>query len=224
MFGINVGLLALALIYSYLRLDWRTNKRQKPLSEAPNLFTDFFDYNHVVDTGKTIFKFRRHNRRCYLLILIVMMAFYTFQRDEKNMSYLYVQLIFKWSFDEFSNFRTVQSTVQDLFLLFAIPLMSRVFGWRDTIIIMIGALAHSVGRIFFATAVDSWVFYLGGIFAAIGPIVAPVIRSMVSKLVANSEKGIFKSQNSEFSSSIFYWYVGLAILKIYVLCLVVLFN
>ncbi|EFA08602.2 proton-coupled folate transporter isoform X1 [Tribolium castaneum] len=189
MFGINVALLFLAIVYSFLRLDWRTNSRQQPLSEAPNLFTDFFDYNHVVDTGKTLFKSRRNNQRCYLLILIAMMAFYTFQRDEKAMSYLYVQLIFKWTFDEFSNFRTVQSAIQDVFLLCAIPLMSRVLGWRDTIIIMIGALAHSVGRIFFATADESWMFYLGGVFAAIGPIVAPVIRSMVSKLVANSEKG-----------------------------------
>jgi hypothetical protein len=189
MFGINVSLLVLAIIYTFLRLEWRTNKRQKPISEAANLFTDFFDYNHVVNTGKTLFKPRRHNRRMYLLLLILMMAFYTFQRDEKDMSYLYVQLVFKWNFDEFSNFRTIQSAVQDVFLLLAIPLMSRVLGWRDTIIIMIGALAHSVGRIFYATAIDSWVFYLGGIFAAIGPIVAPVIRSMVSKLVANSEKG-----------------------------------
>ncbi|RZC34752.1 MFS 1 and/or Sugar tr domain containing protein [Asbolus verrucosus] len=189
MFGINVGLMVLAIIYTFLRLDWRTNNRQKPISEASNLFTDFFDYNHVVNTGKTLFKKRRHNRRCYLLILVAMMAFYTFQRDEKDMSYLYVQLVFKWKFEDFSQFRTVQSAVQDVFLLLAMPLMSRILGWRDTVIIMIGALAHSVGRIFYATADASWVFYVGGIFAAIGPIVAPVIRSMVSKLVANSEKG-----------------------------------
>ncbi|XP_063917352.1 proton-coupled folate transporter isoform X3 [Zophobas morio] len=189
MFAINVSLLVLAIIYTFLRLDWRTSARQKPLSEASNLFTDFFDYNHVVTTAVTLFKPRRHNRRSYLLILILMMAFYTFQRDEKDMSYLYVNLVFKWQFNEFSDFRTVQSAIQDVFLLLAIPLMSRVLGWRDTVIIMIGALAHSVGRIFYATAADPWVFYLGGVFAAIGPIVAPVIRSMVSKLVATSEKG-----------------------------------
>lgn len=191
MFGINVSLLVLAVIYTFLRLDWQTSSRQRPLSEASNILTDFFDYNHVINTCTTLVKKRRQHQRTYLLILILMMAFYTFQRDEKNMSYLYTALVFKWDFNQFSDFRTVQSAIQDVFLLLAIPIMSRFLGWRDTIIIMIGALAHAVARIFYALAQVGWLFYVGGVFAAIGPVVAPVIRSLVSKIVASSEKGSY---------------------------------
>lgn len=90
-----------------------------------------------------------------------MMALYVFQRDERNMMYLYCQLVFNWTVGQYSTFRTVQSALQDLGLLFAIPIMSRLLGWRDTVIIMVGALAHTTARIFYSQAVATWVFYMG---------------------------------------------------------------
>ncbi|KAK5641306.1 hypothetical protein RI129_009853 [Pyrocoelia pectoralis] len=189
MFIINASLLGAAIIYTALRLDTRTNDKQKPISEAKNVITDFFDYKHVVDTFKTIFKRRTFARRSYLLLLILAMATYTFQRDERQMSYLYLQLVFNWTFDQVSTFRIYQSAIQDVMLLVAIPLMSKVLGWRDTIIALIGSLAHIAARIFYTTADVGWLFYLGGAFASLGPVVAPIIRSMVSKLVAVAERG-----------------------------------
>ncbi|KAJ8978071.1 hypothetical protein NQ317_000629 [Molorchus minor] len=124
MFIINASLLVLAVLYTFLRLKWRSNPNQKPLSEANNVFLDFFDYNHVVDTTVTIVKKRPRGRRSYLIMLIVMMALYTFQRDERDMMYLYCQLVFNWTLGQFSTFRTFQSALQDVALLFAIPLMS----------------------------------------------------------------------------------------------------
>lgn len=117
------------------------------------------------------------------------MALYTFQRDEKAMSYLYFQLALKWVFDQVSNFRTYQSALQDVTLLVAIPFLSKFLGWKDTVIIMLGALCHSIARLFFALGETTVLIYVGGIFAAVGPIVAPVIRSMMSKLVAPAERG-----------------------------------
>ncbi|CAG9761150.1 unnamed protein product [Ceutorhynchus assimilis] len=189
MFIINASLLVAAILYSMLRLQWRTSASQKPLSEAGNLFLDFFDYSHVSDTAKTLCKRRPNKDRLVLLMLILMMALYTFQRDERNMTYLYCQLVFNWSDAQYSNFRTFQSALQDVGLLVAIPLLSKVLKLSDCAIIMAGALAHSAARIFYSTAIEAWVFYFGGVFAAFGPIVAPVIRSMLSKIVATSEKG-----------------------------------
>uniref|UniRef100_V5I9A0 Proton-coupled folate transporter n=1 Tax=Anoplophora glabripennis TaxID=217634 RepID=V5I9A0_ANOGL len=189
MFTINVSLMAIAVIYTLARLNWQSNHNQKPFSEADNKFLDFFDYNHVVNTVVTVCKKRPRSKRTYLIMMFVMMALYTFQRDERDMMYIYCQLVFNWTLAQFSKFRTFQSALQDVILLLAIPLMSSVLGWRDTIIVMIGAMAHTAARIFYSTAEVSWVFYTGGVFAAIGPIVAPVIRSIVSKIVSNSEKG-----------------------------------
>lgn len=189
MFTINCILMAMSIVYTFFILKWRTTDKQRPLSEAKNVFLDFFDKNHLIDTYKTIFKKRPRNQRTYLLILILMMAMYTFQRDEKNMMYMYLQLVFKWTFGQYSTFKTYLSALQDVILLVSVPFISNVLGWRDTIIVLIGSFCHSIARIFYATSETALLFYVGGTFAAIGPIVAPVIRSMVSKLVANTEKG-----------------------------------
>ncbi|KRT81904.1 membrane transporter, partial [Oryctes borbonicus] len=189
MFTINASMLLLAILYTFLRLDWRTSEKQRPLREANNVITDFFDTDHVVQTLTTLCKRRPNKRRIYLLILILAMAFYTFQRDEKPMMYLYVQLVLKWTFDEFSNFKTYVSALQGVILLCAVPLLNKVFNWRDTCVMMLGAICHSVARIFYATASVDWLLYVGGTFAAIGPVVAPVIRSTVSKIIPAEERG-----------------------------------
>lgn len=189
MFAINCALMAMSILYTFFILKWRTNDKQRPLSEANNVILDFFDKDHLISTSKTIFRKRPNSQRTYLIILIVSMAMYTFQRNEKDMMYMYLQLVFNWGFGDYSQFKTFQTALQDVLLLVSVPFISNVLGWRDTIIAMIGALFMFLARIFYSTAEIGWVFYIGGGFSAVGPIVAPVIRSMVSKLVANSEKG-----------------------------------
>ncbi|CAK9826806.1 Proton-coupled folate transporter [Anthophora retusa] len=162
MFVINTSLLALAILYSLIRLKWQTLPQQQPLA-GTNLLTDFFDKKHVVATIKT--------------------------RDEKPMSFLYTQLKFKWDVSKFSNFRTFQSTTFVLAMLIGVPVMSKLMGIRDTMMVAIGAIAHASGRLIFVLAQTSELFYVGAAVAALGPIVAPVLRSMTSKLVSVEERG-----------------------------------
>lgn len=109
MFIINTSLLVLAILYSLIRLEWRTLPQQQPLSGV-NLLTDFFDKKHVTATVKTVTNSRPNHGKLHLWLLLLIMMLYTFQRDEKPMSYLYTQLKFKWNVTKFSNFRTFQST------------------------------------------------------------------------------------------------------------------
>lgn len=108
MFGINSTLLALAILYSLVRLKWQTLPQQQPLA-GTNLLTDYFDKKHVMATVRTMTKNRPNHGKLHLWFLLVIMMLYTFQRDEKPMSFLYTQLKFKWDVRKFSNFRTFQS-------------------------------------------------------------------------------------------------------------------
>ena len=188
MFIINTCLLVLAILYSLIRLEWRTLPQQQPLAGG-NLLTDFFDKKHVIATVKTVTKSRPNHGKLHLWLLLLIMMLYTFQRDEKPMSYLYTQLKFKWDVTKFSNFKTFQSTTFVLAMLIGVPLMSKVMGIRDTLIVAIGAIAHASGRVIFALTRISELFYVGAAVAALGPVVAPVLRSMTSKLVPVEERG-----------------------------------
>lgn len=187
MFSINATLLVIAIIYSLLNLEWQTQQRQQISNNNP--FIDFFDKKHVEETIKTLTKKRENHGRAYLWILLLAMGLYTFQRDEKPMSYLYTQLKFKWGVTDFSKFKTFLSTLFVIAMLIGVPMMSKVIGMKDTLIVAVGAIAHASGRIIFALAAVPQLFYVGAAVAALGPIVAPVLRSMTSKLVPVEERG-----------------------------------
>ncbi|XP_015188482.1 PREDICTED: proton-coupled folate transporter [Polistes dominula] len=187
MFTINATLLVIAIIYSFLNLEWQTQQRQEISNNNP--FTDFFDKKHVEETIKTLTRRRENHGRAYLWILLLAMTFYTFQRDEKPMSYLYTQLKFKWDVTDFSKFKTFLSTLFVIAMLIGVPTMSKLIGMRDTLIVAVGAIAHASGRVIFALATIPQLFYVGAAVAALGPIVAPVLRSMTSKLVPIEERG-----------------------------------
>lgn len=96
------------------------------------------------------------------------MALYAFQRDEKPYLYLYTQLKLDWTTQIYSNFKTYQSASFVLVMLLAVPLFNRVFKWKDTIIVAIGACAHSMGRICFALATQTSAMYIGASIASFG--------------------------------------------------------
>ncbi|XP_054013732.1 thymic stromal cotransporter homolog [Hylaeus anthracinus] len=188
MFTINTSLLVLAIVYSLIRLKWQTLPQQESLV-GTNLLTDFFDKKHVVETMKTMTKSRPNYGKLHLWLFLLIMMLYTFQRDEKPMSYLYTQLKFKWDVTKFSNFRTFQSTTFVLAMLIGVPVMTKLMGIKDTIIVAIGAIAHAAGRVIFVLASVPELFYVGAAVAALGPVVAPVLRSMTSKLIPVEDRG-----------------------------------
>lgn len=96
------------------------------------------------------------------------MALYAFQRDEKPYLYLYAQLNLNWTTEIYSNFKTYQSASFVLVMLIAVPIFNRVLKWKDTIIVAIGACAHSLGRVCFAMASETWIMYLGASVASFG--------------------------------------------------------
>ncbi|XP_021188002.3 probable peptidoglycan muropeptide transporter SLC46 [Helicoverpa armigera] len=192
MFAINTVLMFLATLYTVIFLKWQTRPEQKSLKEAgvKNPLTDFFDVKNIVQTITILSQKRPNNRRLFLWFLLISMAFYTFQRDERSVMYLYTIKVFKWDTTSFSNFRTYLSTMYVLAMLFGIPLMTKVLQWRDTLIVMLGATAHICGHLVYAHAKTANLWYLGATFAALGPCVAPLIRSMTSKVLPASERGV----------------------------------
>lgn len=112
MFILNCSMLVCAIIYTFFRLDWATTPQQKPLKlccldvsnklqhrsaengvindsviedkkeKDPNCLLDFFDKDHLIGSLRTIFKTRPNHGRLYLIILVISLGLYTFQRGK----------------------------------------------------------------------------------------------------------------------------------------------
>ncbi|XP_017080393.1 proton-coupled folate transporter [Drosophila eugracilis] len=191
MFTVNASLLALAIIYTLFALKWQTTSRQRSLRELGccGFWGDFFDKQHVKDSFVVLVKPRKGHRRSFLIILLISMALYTFQRDEGQYLYMYTLGKFDWDVSAYSNFKTFKSSAYVIAMLLAVPLMNKVLGWRDSTIIFIGTWAHSIARLFFYFATNTDLLYAGAVVCSLGPIVGPMIRAMTSKIVPTSERG-----------------------------------
>ncbi|KAJ0183899.1 hypothetical protein K1T71_000322 [Dendrolimus kikuchii] len=192
MFAINTALMVIATLSAFLLLEWQTRTEMKSLKQAglKNPITDFFDVKNIMQTVVTLTKKRSNNRRLFLWFLLISMAFYTFQRDERPVMYMYTTKVFQWDLTTFSNFRTYLSLWYVVAMLFGIPLFTKVFKIRDTLILMVGATAHISGHMIYAHASIDKMMYVGATAAALGPLVAPLIRSMTSKVLPPAERGV----------------------------------
>ncbi|AAN04419.1 tetracyclin-resistance protein [Heliothis zea nudivirus] len=192
MFAINTSLMIAATLYTILFLKWQTRPEQKSLKEAglKNALGDFFDLENINTTLNILVKKRPNNRRLFLWFILLSMAFYTFHRDERSVMYMYAIKEFKWDTTAYSHFRTYLSAMYVTAMLFGIPIMSRIFKWTDTLIVMLGAVAHICGHLVYAHAKIANLWYLGATLAALGPCVAPLLRSMASKVLPASERGV----------------------------------
>lgn len=56
-------------------------------------------------------------------------------------------------------------------------------------IVFIGTWTHAIARLFYYFANSGKLFYAGAMVCSLGPIVGPMIRSMTSKIVRQSERG-----------------------------------
>ncbi|RZF42731.1 hypothetical protein LSTR_LSTR014312 [Laodelphax striatellus] len=198
MFSIQLALQVTAFVYACLTMKRKTNHSVLAKHTGVGsrcLWGGICDWNIVVETWRTLTKKHPNNRRLLFISIICAMGFYTFQRDEKHIMFLYTQLKFHWSVSEFSRFRTFYSSmiyksfVCCLGLFAAVPLLTKVLGMRDTIVACIGCLAHASGRMIFTIAQQPSVLYVGAAVGSLGTIVAPVLRSITSKLIPASERG-----------------------------------
>jgi PCFT/HCP family folate transporter-like MFS transporter 1/3 len=95
LFATNASLVVVALIYSALRLQWRSAPNMSITEKVPvsRFFCDFFDKNHLIQTIRAVIKKRPGHRRAYLVALLIAMALYTFQRG-KNIYLISFDLIY----------------------------------------------------------------------------------------------------------------------------------
>ncbi|XP_046994617.1 proton-coupled folate transporter [Schistocerca americana] len=190
MFAVNACLMLAAVVYAAVALRSRTAPGHEPLPRrADACCADFWDWRAARATLATLARRRPRRRRAILCLIVIAVAFYTFQRDEKNMMYLYTQLVFHWSADVYSDFKTFQSAAYVLGVLLGVPLMSRLLRLSDTTVVMVGAVAHATARLLYAFASTSVLLYVGAGIAGLGPVVIAVLRSIASKVVPLPERG-----------------------------------
>lgn len=189
MFILNLAILIITFIYSILILKSRTTVDQDNVNKLlkKGILNEFFNKKHIKESLGLLTK--NNDKRNFIIIILLTTILFTFQREEGKYLYVYSVFKFKWDINTYSIFKTIKSFSYFIGVMICIPIMNKIFKWRETIIIFVGIAAHIITRIFYYCAHSSDMFYIGGIICGLGPVVSPMIRSIISKLVSKTDRG-----------------------------------
>lgn len=135
MFALNAGIQICALVSAYFLMDWQTTTSQHSMSHMSiwNIFQAYFQFRHIASSYRVLTRKRPANRRAFLIMLLISMALYTFQREENIYLFLYATFKFKWDVNQYSNFKTTKTCSFVLAMLLVVPLLNKIFKWRDSV-------------------------------------------------------------------------------------------
>ena len=117
-----------------------------------------------------------------------------------NVSYLFVRDKFGWSTRENSFYDATSMFVLVIGTIFWVFLLKKVFKLSDISLAIIGLISSTTGVLMKAFASEPWHLYLAIGFSFLAGIFSPMMRSMISKTVPNSEVGKLFSITTSFEA------------------------
>lgn len=127
--------------------------------------------------------------RYYIILILLAMFFFTFQREEKSYMFLYTKSKFHWQEQNFSIFRVIRSSCYAFSLMVLLPVLTKLFKFGDFTISYAGCMAHIISHLGFYFAESEVIFLMCAILGSLGVVVGPLIRSMASKIVVETQRG-----------------------------------
>ena len=178
--GICFG--ALLLIWRINRFKWNPPRKERNQRQS-------FSPMVIVDTFKTVFKWRPGNARKYILLLMVIVIFsYMPFFGEFTVSYSYTYLRYDWEVNENSDYSTITSIVHILAQAIFLPIMA-CLKLNETYVMPVLFCGFVIRHTVKAFAYEPWMYYLGSFIDALGFYAFNIRQSMVSCLVEPDELG-----------------------------------
>ena len=178
--GICFG--ALLLIWRINRFKWNPKRKERNQRKSFNPMV-------IIDTFKTVFKWRPGNARKYILLLMVIVIFsYMPFFGEFSVSYSYTYVRYDWEVNEVSDYSTITSIVHILAQVIFLPMMA-CLKLNETYVMPVLFCGFVIRHTVKAFASEPWMYYLGSFIDCLGFYAFNIRQSMVSCLVEPDELG-----------------------------------
>ena len=133
---------------------------------------------------------RQHRLRVLILLMIFCFEMEQFINvGDWGNQYLYLRLQLDWTLIDYTTYTITVGVVGMAAQYIAIPVLSEVFGLRDSTIIIIDITGCLIQTIILSLASASWMVYLGSFIAFLDTTSYSMIRCMISKNVEPDELG-----------------------------------
>ncbi|KAL5285026.1 hypothetical protein ACFFRR_007014 [Megaselia abdita] len=191
-FSISACLYLFSFFYGVFILKEPTQKSEKELEKCTksNVFADFFDKQHVVDTFKVAFKKGQNQRRLkVIMLMIVVMVIIGPLHGEFSVVYLFSRFRFNWSEVEFSFYSSYSMLTGLVGTLFSVGVFSHKLKIDDALIGVLSSMSKILSSFVYAFAYLPIHMYLGALVEILNGTSFIAMRSIATKLVEKDELG-----------------------------------
>ncbi|XP_044264004.1 tetracycline resistance protein, class C-like isoform X2 [Tribolium madens] len=158
--------------------------------ESEGRLKGLFQFENVTDLVKTTFKKRRNYDRCVVLSCVLMLTIFILViNGDGALIFLFLREKFHWSLEQYTLFSAAHSLTWVLGTAVGIYLLHKLLKIPETIMIVIGFISMFIGAVVMGLAIYSWQIYAAAFSRALGGVLSPMVRSLVSKIVPNEEIG-----------------------------------
>ncbi|XP_076058807.1 putative peptidoglycan muropeptide transporter SLC46 [Oratosquilla oratoria] len=195
-YGIAGGLHFICIIYIIVRIEdtrgplSRYRLESRELSEkSGNMCTNLFDVKNVKETFVTTVKWRENRGRSKILLLMFALCLLVICFSSGGLDYLYTVAKFNWNYSQFINLSIFNIVFGIIGTAIVLPLLSYKLKVDDGILGLAGCVSRMVGFIVYGLAPTPAFIYLAGIISCVGSLPTILTRSIISKIVPQSELG-----------------------------------
>ncbi|RWS06040.1 proton-coupled folate transporter-like protein [Dinothrombium tinctorium] len=205
-FLITLGIYIVTLIYIFAYLDEsREESRDSTLRSV-------VDCKHIINVLKTVFRKRVASRRTKILLLLICSGISIMAISiQTSLLFAFLKNL-NWKSSSYAYYSGYQFVVNGASLVVILPIACKLFPsyFTDTFIGMLGFFSKAAGLIVLGLANTTALVFMCPLFFIFNEYTMPSIRSMLSKLVDESERGkifafVASTQNLiQFLSNIIY--------------------
>ncbi|GFU02839.1 MFS domain-containing protein [Nephila pilipes] len=187
LFVIEAVLSACIVVYILFRIPSYTSDAQS--LHGPLSCSSLFSLRHVGDSLRTIFRFREDGKRKKIILMLISLCFmYIGTVVQFTLGYYFVKSM-DWSFEEYSNYHSIQFAVEGIALICIFPVLYHFPRFPDQLIGILGLFSRISGLVLFGLSTNKYMIYSCIALYMFSEFPVPAIRSMLSKTVSSDEKG-----------------------------------
>jgi PCFT/HCP family folate transporter-like MFS transporter 1/3 len=158
--------------------------------ETEGRLKNLFQLSNITDMLKTTFKGRQNYDRFVVLCCVLMLTIYILAiNGDGAVIFLFLRENFHWSLRKYTLFSAAHNVTWVLGTVIGVYLLHKLMKISEAIMIVVGFMSMLVGMLVMGLAKYDWEVYTAAFSRALGGVLSPMVRSLVSKIVPNEEVG-----------------------------------
>ncbi|GJQ70419.1 hypothetical protein Trydic_g22847 [Trypoxylus dichotomus] len=139
---------------------------------------------------RTIFRKRENNLTLVIILVIITSTIIRFiSHADVSIFYLFLRKTLDWDMEKYTVYKTLRDLLRIIVTVAAISFLHKGLRIKEAPLILASAALTFASMLLQAWASTDWHIYLAGVIRSLGGVLAPMVRSLLSKMVTQEETG-----------------------------------